>query len=66
MRQDFVLNQIQSGQVVITCCEKDRLTQLGQVLTIEAGRLMREDDGMYCPIGDDFQVRDSAIIGIFI
>ena len=31
MRQDFVLNQIQSGQVVITCCEKDRLTQLGQV-----------------------------------
>ncbi len=40
MRQDFVLNQIQSGQVVITCCEKDRLTQLGQVLTIEAGRLI--------------------------
>lgn len=36
-RQNFVLNQIKSGQVFITCCEKDRLTDLGQVLTIASG-----------------------------
>lgn len=40
MRQDFVLNQIRSGQVLITCCEQDRLTDLGQVLTIRQGRLV--------------------------
>ena len=39
-RQDFVLNQIQSGQVFITCCEKDRLTKIGQVLQIQAGNLI--------------------------
>ncbi len=39
-RQDFILNRIQSGQVFITCCEKDRLTQLGEVLTIQGGRLL--------------------------
>lgn len=39
-RQDFVLNQIQSGQVFITCCEKDRLTKMGQVLQIQAGHLI--------------------------
>ncbi|MCQ2355115.1 MAG: DNA replication/repair protein RecF [Clostridia bacterium] len=38
-RQDFVLNQIKSGQVFITCCEKDRLTDLGKVITIENGHL---------------------------
>lgn len=38
-RQDFVLNQIRSGQVFITCCEKDRLTDLGKVITIENGHL---------------------------
>jgi len=37
-RQDFVLNQIKTGQVFITCCEKDRLTDLGQVILIEQGR----------------------------
>ena len=36
-RQNFVLNQIRSGQVFITCCEKDRLTDLGQTVTIENG-----------------------------
>ena len=41
-RQDFVLNQIQTGQVLITCCEKDRLTNFGQVLTIEQGRLLEK------------------------
>lgn len=38
-RQNFVLNQIRTGQVFITCCEKDRLTDLGQVITIEHGAL---------------------------
>ena len=36
-RQDFVLNQIKTGQVFITCCETDRLTQIGQVTMIEGG-----------------------------
>ena len=36
-RQDFVLNQLKSGQVFITCCETDRLTRLGQALTIQNG-----------------------------
>lgn len=39
-RQDFVLNHIRSGQVIITCCEKDRLTEIGQVLTVQGGRLI--------------------------
>lgn len=38
-RQDFVLNQIRTGQVFITCCEKNRLTDLGKVLVIENGHL---------------------------
>ena len=38
-RQDFVLNELKSGQVFITCCETDRLTKLGQVLTIEKGTI---------------------------
>jgi len=37
-RQDFVLNQIKSGQVFITCCETDRLTNLGQTIFIQNGR----------------------------
>ncbi|MBO2527662.1 MAG: DNA replication/repair protein RecF [Clostridiales bacterium] len=39
-RQDFVLNQLGSGQVFITCCETDRLTKLGQVLNIEKGTIL--------------------------
>ena len=39
-RQDFILNRIQEGQVFITCCEKGRLTELGQVLTIQGGALV--------------------------
>ena len=31
-RQDFVLNQITSGQVFITCCEPGRFTKLGQTI----------------------------------
>lgn len=38
-RQNFVLNQIRTGQVFITCCEKDRLTNIGQVITIENGAI---------------------------
>ncbi len=37
-RQDFILNKIQSGQVFITCCEKNRLTKIGKVFTIENGK----------------------------
>ncbi len=36
-RQDFVLNQIRSGQVFITCCETDKLTELGKVFLIRGG-----------------------------
>lgn len=39
-RQDFVLNHLQGGQVFITCCETDRLTELGQVLRIENGKIL--------------------------
>lgn len=38
-RQDFVLNQIKTGQVFITCCEKDRVTELGKVITVERGKI---------------------------
>lgn len=36
-RQDFVLNQIISGQVFITCCEPGRLTRLGKTIEIQKG-----------------------------
>ena len=36
-RQDFVLNQIVSGQVFITCCEPGRFTKLGRTIEIERG-----------------------------
>ena len=36
-RQDFVLNQIKTGQVFITCCETDRLTEIGAVTMIKNG-----------------------------
>ena len=38
-RQDFVLNQIHSGQVFITCCEPGRFTKLGKTMEIEKGQL---------------------------
>ena len=41
-RQDFVLNQIKTGHVFITCCEKDRLTEIGQVTMIEGGRKVEQ------------------------
>ena len=39
-RQDFVLNQIRSGQVFITCCEPGRFTKLGKTIEIEKGEIM--------------------------
>ena len=39
VRQDFVLNQIDKGQVFITCCEPGRFTKLGSTIEIEAGTL---------------------------
>lgn len=38
-RQDFVLNQIVSGQVFITCCEPGRFTKLGKTIEIRNGHL---------------------------
>ena len=39
-RQDFVLNQIKSGQVFITCCEPERFTKLGQTIQIKKGQII--------------------------
>ena len=39
-RQDFVLNQIVSGQVFITCCEPGRFTKLGKTIEIRKGNLV--------------------------
>ena len=39
-RQDFVLNQITSGQVFITCCEPGRFTKLGKTIEIHQGKVM--------------------------
>ena len=38
-RQDFILNQIVSGQVFITCCEPGRFTKLGKTIEIEKGHV---------------------------
>jgi len=38
-RQDFVLNQIVSGQVFITCCEPGRFTRLGRTIEISKGNV---------------------------
>ena len=38
-RQDFVLNQIVSGQVFITCCEPGRFTKLGKTIEIQQGKV---------------------------
>ena len=39
-RQDFVLNQIDRGQVFITCCEPGRFTKLGKTIEIKAGAVL--------------------------
>ncbi len=38
-RQDFVLNQIDRGQVFITACEPGRFTKLGKTIEIEHGNV---------------------------
>ena len=38
-RQDFVLNQIDQGQVFITCCEPGRFTKLGKTIEIYKGEI---------------------------
>ena len=38
-RQDFILNEIRSGQVFITCCETEKVTTAGRVYHVERGRL---------------------------
>ena len=40
VRQDFVLNQIDKGQVFITCCEPGRFTKLGSTIEIENGKVI--------------------------
>jgi DNA replication and repair protein RecF len=40
-RQDFVLNQIDRGQVFITCCEPERFTKLGKTIEICKGQLVK-------------------------
>lgn len=40
-RQDFVLNQITSGQVFITCCEPGRFTKLGKTVEIRQGSIVK-------------------------
>ena len=39
-RQDFVLNQIDKGQVFITCCEPGRFTKLGKTIEIRNATLL--------------------------
>ena len=39
-RQDFVLNQIEKGQVFITGCEPEKLTRLGKTIQIENGKVI--------------------------
>lgn len=41
-RQDFVVNHIRSGQVFITCCDVDRLTDAGKTILIDGGQLTEE------------------------
>lgn len=39
-RQDFVLNHIRNGQVFITCCEQDKISELGKTIHIENGAVI--------------------------
>ena len=41
-RQDFILNEIRSGQVFITCCETEKVTTAGRVFHVKDGRLSGE------------------------
>ena len=63
-RQDFVLNQIRSGQVLITCCEPERITNIGKRI-FRGGRTDPGGVVMYLNIGGDFSVRAESVIGVF-
>ena len=39
-RQDFLVNRIREGQVFITSCDTDRLSEAGKLVRIEAGRII--------------------------
>lgn len=39
-RQNFILNQIKSGQVFITCCEAGRFTEIGKTISIRQGQIL--------------------------
>ncbi len=41
-RQDFILNEIRSGQVFITCCETEKVTTAGRVFFVKDGKLTAE------------------------
>lgn len=43
-RQEFVLNRIQGGQVFLTCCEEERLSELmaGKVFRVKDGRIFED------------------------
>jgi len=47
-RQDFVLNSIAGGQVLITCCEDGGISARtgGKVLTVEAGRVFQNQNAL--------------------
>ncbi len=38
-RQDFILNEIRSGQVFITCCETEKVTTAGRAYAVKDGTL---------------------------
>ena len=44
-RQDFILNEIRSGQVFITCCETEKVTTAGKVYHVQNGELTEESGG---------------------
>lgn len=46
-RQEFVLNRISGGQVLITCCEEDRLPGMlgGKVLRVKNGTIVGSSEG---------------------
>ena len=39
-RQDFVLNHIRNGQVFISCCEQEKITEIGKTIHIENGAVV--------------------------
>ena len=43
-RQDFVLNQIKTGQVLITCCEEEKLSLGGKRIAVRAGGIREETE----------------------